>query len=76
MKHLKTDQAISVVRQAIGAAGVDPAILADRSLAVALRTLRRRLWALQSLGGSYAAIAASKQLDAMFHGIEADRSVA
>jgi hypothetical protein len=76
VKHLTTDQAISVVRQAMKSAGVDPAILADRSLAVGLRTLRRRLWALQSLGGRFAAVAASKHLEAMLHGIEADRSVA
>ena len=74
MKH--TDQTISVVRHAMKSAGVDPAILADRSLAVSLRTLRSRLCALYTHGGRYAAVAASKHLEAMFHGIEADRSVA
>ena len=76
MKRLKTDQAISVVRRAMESAGADRAVAADGSLAVGLQTLRLRLRALQSLGGRYSAVAASRHLEAMFHGVDADRSVA
>ena len=75
VQSLQHDQAISVVRRALTSSDADQPHR-EGSLAVGLRTLRRRLWAIQSRGGPYAAVAASQQLDALFQQIEADRSVA